>query len=269
LAYMATDNTKRAKTVIMAALLEQDRAELHSFLGELHSRARELQPAAEEYQKAARLDPSEGNIFDFGSQLLKFQGDSAVTIFRYGVVKYPNSAKLHLGLGGALYSQGFVDAAASEMLAASELNPSDPHAMETLGAMEFIPETLSQRAIGQLDHLRTLYPLNGLILYYYAMTLSGRWSSQPAANSFDPTIMLKRATVLDPRLAPAYFQLGQIYLEKNQRAEALNSFREAVRLDPKQEKYRYRSALAYKLAGHAAESAREMEIYKRLHDGIK
>jgi tetratricopeptide (TPR) repeat protein len=265
-AYMKLGAIGKAKAIIDRSLLLQDRAELHSFLADLYNRAGDLQPAAEEYQKAARLDPTEENIFNLGSVLLKFTGDFALTIFRYGVERYPGSAKLHLGLGGALYGQGLADAAAAEMLAAAELDPEDPHAMETFAAMEYIPGALSDRVTARLAHLHDRFPRNALILYCYAMARSGRWSSQSDAEGFDPIALLELATKLNPRLAPVHFQLGLLYQEQKRTVDSLKSLRRAVKLDPKQEKYHYRLALVCKQYGLAGESNSEMDIYRKLHE---
>src|ERR1035438_3919695 len=84
-------------------LREHDVAELHSLLGELYSKKGDIRSAAKQYEAAAQLDPSEDNVFNFGSSLLKFEDDSALRIFRFGTEQYPNSEKMHLGLASALY----------------------------------------------------------------------------------------------------------------------------------------------------------------------
>ncbi len=265
IAYGKAGLPEKASALGEQILREHDVAEIHSLLGELYREKNDFRSAAKQYQAAAQLDPSEENVFEFGSSLLKFEGDSALKIFRFGVEKYPNSEKMHLGLGGALYGQGLIDDAVSEAFKASEINPTDPEAMELLGQMAHIPAGMAGAVIERLAALTNLYPRNAKLTYYYAMALSGRWSDKPAADSGQVIQLLKTATELDPSYADAHFQLGELYQEEGRTLDALHSYQEAARLDPKQENYHYRLALAYKKSGYPEESRKEMQIYQKLH----
>src|SRR5208283_4084969 len=263
IAYGKSGSMQKAATIAQEILSHNDVAELHSLLGELYAERGDLRPAAEQYQQAAQLDPSEDNIFDFGTSLLRFAGDSALRIFRFGVEKYPNSEKMHLGLGSALYEQGLIDEAVTEAYKASEINPTDAEPLELLGKMGYIPPPLTSAVIQRLSALCKLYPHNARLVYYYAMALSGRWSNLPATESSRVLEMLKTATEMDPAFAEAYFQLGQTYQEQDRPVDALLSYQQAVKFGPQQESYHYRLALAYKKCGHAEESHREMQIYQK------
>jgi tetratricopeptide (TPR) repeat protein len=265
IAYGKTGLLQKARAVAEEMLRDHDVAELHSLLGELYTQSGDPRSAAEQYQAAAKIDPSEDNIFDLGSSLLKFEGDSAIRIFRFGVGKYPNSEKLHLGLGSALYGQGLMDEAVAEAYKASELNPEDPEPMEVLGEMAHIPTAMSGEILEKLSALHALYPRNAHLTYYYAMAISGRWSDEPAGDVTRVVDLLKTATELDPKFADAHFQLGEFYQERDRPAEALHSYQEAAKLEPMQESYHYRLALAYKKCGYLDEFRREMQIYQKLH----
>jgi tetratricopeptide (TPR) repeat protein len=264
-AYVQAGLTSQAQSLAQTVTEMHDTAEIHSLLAQLATRNRDFRSAAAEYQQAAQLDPTEANIFDFGNSLLKFQGDSALKIFRYGTEKYPNSERLHLGLGSALYAQGLADDAVAEIYKASEMEPSDPHAMELLGNMEYIPPAMASRIIARFDAFRQQFPRNARLTYCYAMAISGRWSNQATADSGHIIDLLRRATVLDPTLAEAHFQLGEFYQEQGQFNEALRAYQDAVRLKPEQETYLYRLALAYKRAGNTAMFNEEMQAYRKAH----
>jgi tetratricopeptide (TPR) repeat protein len=265
LAYAGAGFGDKARAALDQMLQQYDKAELHSISGELYAETGNQRAAAEQYQMAAKLDPSEDNIFDFGTALEKFEGDSAVRIFRFGVQKYPNSEKMHLGLGSALYGQGLVDEAASEVYRASEISPRDPNPMEVLGQMEHIPAGMSQEILGKFSQLHAMYPRNGQLAYDYAMALSGKWSDQPAQETARVVDLLKTAIELDPTLAEAQFQLAEFYEAQGKTAEALHSYEQATKTAPEQESYHYRLALAYKKCGRAEEARREMQIYRQLH----
>jgi Flp pilus assembly protein TadD len=264
-AYVQAGLSTQAQALAQTMADAHDTAEIHSLLGLLDTRNSDIHAAAAEYQKAAQLDPTEANIFDFGTSLLKFQGDSALKIFRYGTEKYPTSEKLHLGLGSALYAQGLIDDAVAEIYKASEIEPSDPHAMELLGNMGYIPSALASPIVARFDAFRQEYPRNAWLAYCYAMAISGRWSNQASAGPAEIIDLLRRATVLDPSLAEAHFQLGEFYQEQGQFNEALRAYQEAARLKPGQETYLYRLAVAYKRTGNMAMFNEEMQAYRKVH----
>ena len=205
IAYGKAGLLEKARALGEEILREHDVAELHSLLGELYSEKGDSRSAAKQYQAAAQLDPSEDNVFDFGSSLLKFEDDSALRVFRFGTEKYPDSEKMHLGLASALYGQGLIDQGVTEAYKASELNPADPEAMGLLGQMAHIPAGMSAAIIDGFSALSKLYPRNGRLTYYYAMALSGRWSDEPAADSARVVELLKKATELDQILQRRIF----------------------------------------------------------------
>ncbi len=269
IAYGKTGLTQKARAVADEIFREHEVAELHSLLGELYADRGDPRSAAEQYQRAAQLNPSEDNVFDFGASLLKFEGDSALRVFRFGVQQYPNSEKIHLGLGSALYGQGLTDEAVAEAFRASDLKPDDPKPMEVLGEMAHIPAALAAPIVERFSSLHTRYPRNARLAYYYAMALSGRWSGVPAAAPARVMDLLKTATELDPSFAEAQFQLGEFYQEQDRPLDALHSYERAAKLDPEQESYHYRLALAYKKCGYAAKYREEMTIYQKLHSSAK
>ena len=83
--------------------------------------------AENQYETAAHMEPSESNLFDWGSELLVHRTlDPAVNVFQSAAEHYPNSPRLAIGLGMALYSRGNYDDAVKALLKAADLNPSDP-----------------------------------------------------------------------------------------------------------------------------------------------
>jgi tetratricopeptide (TPR) repeat protein len=85
--------------------------------------------AVNEYQEAAHLDPSESNLFDWGSELLVHQTpEPAIQDFSEGVKRHPDSPRLALGLGLALDVRGAYDDAVQALLRGVDLDPSDARA---------------------------------------------------------------------------------------------------------------------------------------------
>ncbi len=59
-----------AREEVRKVLAKADDAEGHRLLGELDERLNEPLEAVREYEKAARMDPSEQNYFEWGTELL-------------------------------------------------------------------------------------------------------------------------------------------------------------------------------------------------------
>ena len=268
LAYLQAGETQAAKSLVENQLRTQDKAALHDLLGTIETTQHHFHAASMQYQIAAQEDASEQNIFDFGTSLLKFQGNSAEKIFRYGVAKYPGSVRMHVGLGSALYAQGQTTEAAQEMCAAAHIDPSDPHPMEMVGKTEQVPPSLASEITARFAALVRLYPQNGKLLYYYAMALSGMWSGQASASPRTATL-LQRAVVLDPHLAKAHFYLAQIEEQRKQFTRAIENYRKAADLSPTNDQYLYRLAFAYKEAGNQPMFQKELQKFRMVHQQTK
>jgi tetratricopeptide (TPR) repeat protein len=264
LAYLEAGRLQDAKAIVENQLQRQDKAELHNLLGTIETDEHHFRAAARQYQIAAQEDASEQNIFDFAKSLLKFQGDPAEKIFRYGTEKYPHSVRLHVGLGSALYAQGESTKAAEEMCEAARIDPTDPHPMEMIGETEHVPPSLEAEISARLASLVHQYPRNGKLLYYYAMVQSGLWSGRRSASP-QTVPLLQRAVTLDPQLTRAHFYLAEIEEQNQQFAQAVENYRKAVELNPSNDQYLYRLAFAYKEAGNGPMFQKEIEKFRSAH----
>jgi tetratricopeptide (TPR) repeat protein len=217
-----------------------------------------------EAQRMAEADPSEDNLFQYASSLMKLNYHSAEIIYRFAVGKYPDSVRLHAGLASALEGQFQLDEAAAELCRAAELAPTDPHPLEFLVAGKYIPPALSQEVLDGLRRLRRLYPNDGLILFDYEMALSNRYTdhASPAPPDFVP--ILKKAIRLTPQLPEAYFQLSLVYEDRKQYAEEVEALRRAVQLSPQEARFRFRLAMAYKHIGNDDLYLKEMSVFKQI-----
>lgn len=75
---------------------------------------------------------------------------------------------------------------------------------------------------------------------------------------------LREAIRLDPGLAPAHFQLGNVLQGAGQLKDALSQFQAAARLDPAYAEPHFALARIYRKLGDSAASKREVEIYLRI-----
>jgi tetratricopeptide (TPR) repeat protein len=232
--------------------------------GQMEQNLDKYKKAALEAQRSAEADPSETNLFLYASSLMKLNFQSAETIYRFAVGKYPNSVRLHAGLASALEGQSQFDEAAAELYRAAELAPSDPHPLEFLVATKYIPPALSQKVLDGLLRLHRRYPHDGLILFDYEMVRSNRYtdSSSPLPPDFVST--LKEAIRLTPELPEAYFELSSVYENNKAFAEEARLLRRAITFSPQDARFRYRLAMAYKRLGNNDLYLKEMSLFEQI-----
>ncbi len=267
LAYTTSGDLDKARSLIGDMIQREDRPELHNLLGLVEDKAGRAQLAADQYQQAAQKDPSEKNVFDLGQCFLKYHGTSeAVQILSWGVGKYPNSARMRVAQGVALYSAGEYDKAVEALCRAVDLDPADQRALYFLGQMYDISLKMAEEVTRRLAHFVEVYPNNATANYYYALSLWKRVSGTNAPAS-DPRIekYLKKAVALDNKLAAAHFQLGVLYADQHNDPEALREFERAVEFEPNDDKYRYRLGQAYRSAGQEQKAKEQFRAYAELH----
>jgi tetratricopeptide (TPR) repeat protein len=76
---------------------------------------------------------------------------------------------------------------------------------------------------------------------------------------------LHEAIRLDPHLAVAYFQLGNILEESGKTKDAIGQFQAAARTDPDYAEPHYALAHIYQKLGDAADAKREIQSYLKIH----
>jgi len=266
LAYVDTRQTVKARDQIRRMIARRDTAELHNLLADVEEGAGNYSAAANEYERAARMDPSEQNIFDWGSELLLHRTiDPAIQAFTNGVERYPRSARLQIGYGVALYSGGRYEESIKALCVAADLTPSDPRPYLFLGRMYDVSAANADQVSGRLERFVKVQPQNAQAYYYYAMSLwKGQCSESELASSRQIESLLKQASALDPKFADAYFQLGNLYADQNQFPKAVNEYRQASALEPDMVDAHYRLAQAYSRTGEPSLAQQEFALHDRL-----
>ncbi len=214
--------------------------------------------AVRAYQHAAELDPSEANLFNWGTELLTHRAaDQAVEVFTTGHRLFPRSTRTLLGLAVALYSRGDYDQAAQRFFEAADLDPADPAPYLFLGK-------ISSGAIQGLDgyaqrmeRFARLHPENAWANYYAAATLISRAPSKAR-------VLLDKAVRLEPKLGEAFLLLGILNADDGNPSLAIASYQNAIRVSPEMEEAHYRLAMAYRKTGESERAQKELELYQQL-----
>jgi tetratricopeptide (TPR) repeat protein len=266
LAYFLTGRTADARKVIHDLASRKDTAELHDLLGEVEEKDGNFVGAANEFEAAAHMDPSESNIFDWGCELLLHRTlEPAIEVFRQGTSRFPNSPRMAIGLGMALYSVGKYDEAVKSLLRAADLDPHDPRGYKFLSRAFDSSPTQADEVVKCFRRFVDLQPQDGQAIYYYAMSL---WKAKRAQDpGFDLTqieALLKKAISLDPGLAEAHLQLGNLYSDQRKFADAIPEYVRARELNPDLADAHYRLAQAYVHTGKKDLADEELKIYQLL-----
>jgi tetratricopeptide (TPR) repeat protein len=243
----------------------QDQAALHHLSGVIAEKSGDSLNAAREYQQAAELDPSETNLFDWGSELLEHRAlEPAIEVFSKGKDSFPHSIRMLIGLGVAEYARGSNHDAIDRLCQAADVDPMNPAPYIFLGKIQSVEQIWSSPIAERLKRFATLVPGNALSNYYYATSLSRKMEeSGEIKDSTQARTLLEKAIQLDPKLAPAYLQLGIVFAQQDQFPQAISFYQQAIEIDPQSAEEHYRLAQAYRKIGDTKHAAAEIQRYQQ------
>lgn len=266
LAYSFAGRTADARQLVTDLLKRKDTAELHDLLGDIEEKSGDFVAAANQYQTAAHMEPSENNLFDWGSELLVHRTlEPAVEVFQQGIARYPDSPRMAIGLGMAFYSLGRYDEAVKSLLKAADLNPSDPRCYPFLSKAYDSSPSQAGDVIRRFRRFSELQPKNAHALYYYAMSLwKGKRAQDPNMDVRQIESLLKTSISLDASLADPHLQLGNLYSDRGNYAAAIPEYQRALELNSALPDGHYRLATAYVRTGKKDLAQRQLEIYQKL-----
>ncbi len=268
LAYIQIGRLADARQLLQDLLKQKNTAELHNLLGEVEEKDGKFVPAANEYETAAHMDPSESNLFDWGSELLLHRTlGPAVEVFQQASERYPASQRLVIGLGMALYARGNYDDAVKSLLKAADLNPSDPGCYLFLSKAYDSSPSQADEVIQRFRRFAELQPRNARALYYYAMSLwKGKRAQDPRLDLHQIESLLKNSLAVDPKLAEAHLQLGNLYSDQNKYTEAVPEYGRALELNPDLADAHYRLGQAYVRTGEKVRAQEQFQVYQRIRE---
>ncbi len=264
-------------SLLKAVALNPKDAALHHQLGDVEEELGRPLEAVREYQRAAELDPSELNLFDWGTELLTHRAlEPATEVFTTGNRLFPKSVRMLIGLGVAWYARGSYDRAAQSLVSASDLDPDNPTPYLFLGKMQTVETAALAGSVERLGRFAQLHPDNALASYYYAVSLR----KQPAGSESSDTerstrveTLLQKAVHLDPKLGAAYLQLGILYAQRADFPRAISAYEKAIEVSPAEvgpqldqtlEETHYRLAQAYQRTGDKTKAQEELELHRQL-----
>ncbi len=266
LAYFLTGQLGQARKLVENLVKLKNAGELHNLLGQIEEKDGKFVAAANEFEIAAHMDPSEENLFDWGSEFLLHRTyEPAIDVFEQATKRYPNSPRLMIGLGMALYSRGKYDEAVKALLTAADLNPSDPRCYLFLSKAYDSSPNQAEEVIQRFRRFSELQPNNALALYYYAMSLwKGKRAEDPNLNLQEIESLLQKSIALDPKLAEAHVQLGNLYADRREYAKSIPEYESALKLNQNLPDAHYRLGQDYVHVGQKDRAQQEFDVYQQL-----
>ncbi|HKV62205.1 MAG TPA: tetratricopeptide repeat protein [Candidatus Acidoferrum sp.] len=268
LAYLQIGRLADAQQLIQALLKQQNTAELHNLLGEVEEKEGKFVPAENEYETAAHMDPSESNLFDWGSELLLHRTlGPAVEVFQQASARYPTSQRMVVGLGMALYARGNYDDAVKALLGAADLNPTEPNCYFFLSRAYDSSPSQADEVTQRFHRFAELQPNNARALYYYAMSLwKGKRAQDPGLDLNQIESLLSKSLALDPKLSEAHLQLGNLYSDQAKFAEAIPEYKRALQLNSDLADAYYRLGQAYVRTGEKDRAQEQFQVYQKIRE---
>ncbi len=255
-----------ARQLVQALLLRQNSGELHNLLGQIDEKDGQFVAAANEFESAAHLDPTESNLFDWGSELLLHRTyEPAIAVFRAATQRYPRSAREFIGLGMTLYARGLYEDAVKALLQAADIDPSDPRCYLFLSRAYESSPMQADEVIRRFQQYAQQQPANALAQFYYAMSLwKGRRIEGVSVDLALIEDLLKKSIALDDTLAQSHFQLGNLYADQHQYERSLPEYLRVVELDPNLADAHYRLGTSYTHLGQKDRAQAEYSVYQKL-----
>jgi len=266
-AYKETGDFSQAREHVQKLLNHKDSAELHRLAGELDEKLGDPLGAVQEEECAVRLDPSEQNYFEWGSELLLHRAVwQAVEVFRNGAKVYPKSSRMLTALGTSLFAGALYGEAAIRLCDASDLRPADPEPYIFMGKVEREAPAPLPCVEQRLARFVQSQPESPLASYLYAMAVWKR-QTQPVDQKVLQQVeaLLTKAVTIDPNYVDASLQLGIIYSSQRNYEKAIGFYTRALEVDPQLGEAHYRLGVAYDRTGEPAKANKEFV----LHDEIE
>jgi tetratricopeptide (TPR) repeat protein len=267
LAYEEVGDFSRAREYVQELRTHKNSADLHRLAGELDEKLGDPLAAVQEEEQAVRLDPSERNYFEWGSELLLHRAVwQAAEIFRNGAKLYPRSSRMLTALGVSLFAAAIYDEAALRLCDASDLNPTAPVPHIFMGKIEREVPTPLSCVEQKLARFLQKQPDSPLANYLYAMDVWKRQELQANQRDLQQVeTLLTKAVKIDRKCVDAYLQLGILYSSQHNYEKAIGFYTKAIELDPQLGEAHYRLAVAYDRTGDPAKAKAEFV----LHDEIE
>ncbi len=252
----------RATEVLSRVAPAEISEESESLFGDAEEKLGHFQSAVSHMRRAAELAPTEPNLYALAVELLRhWSWQQATEICRFARARFPNSDRLSVAQGIALYGNGSYAEAAEVFADLLAAKPDSAVYADTLGrACSLMAEDTHDRC-GRLQAFADAHPENAAVNLYAASALLIKPKGEqdlPRAEQLLRTALRSKADHSE-----ALYQLGILYQLELRWPESVDALKKAVALRPAFAEAHYRLARAYFHLGDRPAGESEIGLQKR------
>ncbi len=258
LAYKQTGKPEQARGVLATLLTKGETGEIYNLLGSIEAALKNPKDAVGYLERAVELDPRESHFFDLGhQQLLNYSLKEAQATFQRGVQRYPEAARLWMGLGTAYFAQARNEEAVTAYLRAAEKND-DPQVLRFLGNAYLTLNNPRDDVASRFRRYRQTHPDDAWANFYEGYNLSRAGDAEQALP------LLQKAVRIDAKLAEAHLELGNVMSRQGRADEAVAAYQAAIAANPQYQQAYYRLGQTLMKAGRQAEAEAALKKHEEL-----
>jgi tetratricopeptide (TPR) repeat protein len=233
-----------------------------SLLGEIDENKKDFRSAILHFSRALELEPNEENVWELGVELLRhFTFAAAAREFEAAAVKFPQSARIRLGLGAAYFGEENYDEAIPVFADLLKADKDNPLYAELLGmSCTTVTQGNNPQCTVLLEYAQA-HPGDAKGATYAASMLLREEETEQKSHL--ERKLLDSAIAVDPRLADAQYDMGVLKQNQSDWAGSIPNLETAVRLKPDFTEAHYRLALAYWRSGRKEDAKTEMELQRK------
>jgi tetratricopeptide (TPR) repeat protein len=265
-AYEGAGDLAGAHERVQEFIAKQTNGDLCRLAAELDERLGDPLSAVREYEEAAKLDPSEQNYFEWGSELLLHRAVwQALEVLRKGAEVYPRSVRMQTAMGTALFAGARYDQAAQRLCVAADLDPEDPNPYLFMGRIQIAAPDPLACIEPRLARFVQLQPGSSVANYLYAMTILKRQEQRRDARLVQQAkALLLKAVSIDPHCGEAYLELGILAAAERPLGPAIDFYKKAIAADPGLADAHYRLGVAYDRTAQPAKAKEEFQLHAQI-----
>lgn len=254
------------RTLESAVASGLDDARIYAALAKVYEADRRYENAIPAMRLAIARDPqNETYHFRYGLLLIDSHAPAAgIVRLEEALKQFPKSSRLWLALGIAQFTHGKNVEAEESFKRSLALDPKSVPALAYLG-VTYAERGEYAKAIGFYEQAIALNAQIGALHYLAAETMLK--TSNPDTTRAEKH--LRRATELDPNLAPAYLSWGKLHVRANRYREAAPLLERAVTLQPELTEAHYQLSRVLVKLKRTEEANRELAIFKQLSEKQK
>ena len=262
-----TGDANQAAEALAPIQGQETMPQVQTLLGEIAEKQGRFLDAVGHLQAAAKLDPSEANLYALGMEYLKhWTFQPALQFFEYGVVHYPSSQRMLLGIGITRYSMNQIPLAAPIFAQLLDADPQNATYAELLGrSCTLMPDTIKE--CEKLERFAEANPQHAAIDTYAATSILARSNEAPKLDL--AAKLLDEAIQVDPKLAEAHLQKGFLLQYQEKWRESIPELEASVALRPESSRAHYRLALAYAHTGNREKAHEQIALQKKYREQEK